>query len=129
MIDLMNKKLLTDIDQLPMHNPGIQLMVKYLMAAEKYLGKHVFDNWVSTGTLLVKGIQYLTTPLRLFFDFVHQVQKCGKHLKVDAKLLLEREHGERPVLKVLPLDGQNMFLVNGQHLVDPRAESLHVNAV
>ena len=90
MIDLMNKKLLTDINQLPMHNPGIQLMVKNLMAAEKYLGKHVFDNWVSTGTLLVKGIQYLTTSLRLFFNFVHQVQKCGKHLKVDSKLLLER---------------------------------------
>ena len=88
MIDFMNEKLFADIDKLPMDNPRIQLMVKNLMAAEKYLGKHVFDNWISTGTLLVKGIQYLATTLRLFFDFVHQVQKCGKHLKVDSKLLL-----------------------------------------
>ena len=62
------------------------------MAAEKYLCKHVLNDWVTAGALLVQSIEYLTTSLRLFFNLVHQVQKCGKHLKVDAELLLKREH-------------------------------------
>jgi hypothetical protein len=39
-----------------MNNPGIQLVVEYLVTAEKYVGEHVLDYWVSTGALLVKSI-------------------------------------------------------------------------
>lgn len=94
MIDFMNEELLTDVDKLPMDNPRIELMIEDLMTAEQDLRKHILDDGITTSALLVESIEYLTTSLGLFFDFIHEVQKCGKHLKVDAEFLLEGEDSE-----------------------------------
>ena len=100
----MNEKLLTNVNQLPLNNPCIQLMVKDLMTAKKYLCKHILDNGIATGTLLMEGIKNLATSLALLFDFKHQVEKSWEHLEVDAKLLQECRDSQGSVFEVFPLN-------------------------
>ena len=49
----MNEELLADVDELPVDDPGIQLMEEYSVAREKNLGEHILDDGISTGALLI----------------------------------------------------------------------------
>lgn len=80
----MNKELLADIHELAMDDPGVNLVVKNSVAAIQDLRKHIFVHWVSSGALLVDGIQQLASFEVLLFYLFHQADQSRKHLYVDG---------------------------------------------
>ena len=53
----MDEKLISQIYELTMNEPGINLMEEDLVAHEKNAGEHVLNHWVTTNASLMKRIQ------------------------------------------------------------------------
>eukprot|EP00349_Pseudokeronopsis_sp_Brazil_P011514 CAMPEP_0202975898 /NCGR_PEP_ID=MMETSP1396-20130829/73055_1 /ASSEMBLY_ACC=CAM_ASM_000872 /TAXON_ID= /ORGANISM="Pseudokeronopsis sp., Strain Brazil" /LENGTH=150 /DNA_ID=CAMNT_0049712349 /DNA_START=156 /DNA_END=605 /DNA_ORIENTATION=+ len=111
-----------------MHNPRIDLVEEYFVAAEEDLGEHVLDYGVSSGALLIDCIQQLTSLQIVLLDVLHHLQQSRKHLVVDCKFDIEALYGDGPVSEVLVLDGQQVLLVDVQDLAHPRTKRLHIHA-
>ena len=52
----MNEKLVREIDQLAVYQPGIDLMEEDLVAHEKNSGEHILDHRIATHASLVDGV-------------------------------------------------------------------------
>ena len=129
MVYFVDEELLSNVHQLAVHDPSVQLVIEDLVAAEEDALKHVLDDRVARGALLVQGVQDLAASLALLLDFVHQAKQSREHLSIEAELLLQSEDGERLVFQILPFHHQDMLLVDREHLLHSRTEGLDVDAV
>ena len=64
----MNEKFISQVDELPMDKPGIDLMKEDFVAYKEDAGKHVLDYWVATDTPLMQSVEELSTSESLLFD-------------------------------------------------------------
>ena len=65
----MYKELFTKINQLPMHNPGINLMEKYFMTLKLNSCEYCLYYWVPCYSFIVKQIKKLTA-LNTFLNYL-----------------------------------------------------------
>lgn len=66
----MDKKLLTEINQLAVDNPGINLMKKHFVALVQNAGKHGLHDRIACHSLRVKQVYELTTLESFFHDLL-----------------------------------------------------------
>lgn len=85
----MNEKLIGQIDQLSVDEPGVDLMEEHFVADEENAGKHVFDHGVPADAPLMNSVEELATAKTLLHDVCVELDQGREELGVEAKAELK----------------------------------------